>query len=252
MTPPHPSKVTTIDATRDIVTLVNTFTVTPQNQQPFIDAQIGEYERLAGKIVGSLAVNLHRGVSGRKVVNYAQFRSVEDFRGWTRSDLMKEHLPIVRPYIVGGQPGLYRVESVASRNSREVGIEESHVALISALTIDPGTLLGDVVTAHRPIAQLLVNEHPGLRSAVIHVGIERSSPSEAREGPNIVLYAQLDSETSGRTLLRDPLYREWFSIDNPAVRTSESDIYDVVYVRNQAASPAPEEDSRAKRTIGGR
>src|SRR5688500_1727011 len=65
---------TALDPELAFVTLINTFTVTPANQQAFVEVQHGEYRRLQGQIPGAIAANLHRGRSGTRVVNYAQFR----------------------------------------------------------------------------------------------------------------------------------------------------------------------------------
>jgi hypothetical protein len=258
MTRLEPSKVTTIDHTQDIVTLINIFTVQPTSQQLFLEAQIGEYKRLSGKIAGSLGANLHRGLSGRKAVNYAQFRTVEQFRAWQASDLMKDHLPLIQPYVEGIQPGIYRVVEVISRDGRAARIEESatSVALIAAFTAEPGAV-GELVAAQRATARRLMADLPGLCSLTIHQGIQptqrpavasgaqpdgRPEASSGRPLANAALYAQLDSEEAFRALDGHPVYREWFTTDNPRIHASETDLYTAVYVQNEAALQA---ESRA-------
>lgn len=254
MTRPDPSKVTTIDPERDVVTLINTFTVQPENQERFIQAQSGEYKRLWGKIEGSLAANLHRGRSGRKAVNYAQLQSVEALRSWQTSDLMKDHLRVIQPYIERGQPGVYRVVDVVSRDGLAPRIEESEtsMALIVTMMVEPGAL-AELVTAQGSSARRLLEQLPGLRSLTIHQGIQ-SMPRPAMGGgappgggpqapsdrplPNAALYAQLDSEADGSALLEHPAYREWFTTENAGIHASEAEMYTVAYVQNEAASGA--------------
>lgn len=254
MTRPDPSKVTTIDPDRDIVTLINTFTVQPENQEPFIQAQSGEYKRLWGKIVGSLAANLHRGKSGTKAVNYAQFRSMEELRGWQTGDLMKDHLLVIKPLIERGQPGLYRVVDVVSRDGLAPRIEESgtSVALIVTMMAEPGAL-AELVAAQRSAARRLIEQLPGLRSLAVHQGIpsmprpamgggappgESPQAPNARPLPNAALYAQLDSEADGSALIEHPAYREQFTTENASIHASEAEMYTVAYVQNEAASGA--------------
>jgi Antibiotic biosynthesis monooxygenase len=68
--------MSTIRALQGIVTQVNVFTCTPENQQPLIDLLI-ESARAVSHIPGWLSANIHRSLDGRQVVNYAQCESME-------------------------------------------------------------------------------------------------------------------------------------------------------------------------------
>jgi heme-degrading monooxygenase HmoA len=91
------------------VTLINVFTPKPAKQQEFCEVQTREYQRLAGQLKGSLTVNLHRSLDGERVVNYAQFSSLEDFEAWRSSDLFREHFERIRHLVEHAEPRLYEV-----------------------------------------------------------------------------------------------------------------------------------------------
>jgi heme-degrading monooxygenase HmoA len=63
---------------RDVVTLINAFSREPQNQQHLIDAWIRATEAGLGA-PGIISAALHRSKDGTRVVNYAQWRSAENW-----------------------------------------------------------------------------------------------------------------------------------------------------------------------------
>lgn len=62
----------------DLVTLINVFETTPDQQQALIDQWIRLTEEVK-KEPGYLGTALHRSTDGTRVVNYAHWRSEEDF-----------------------------------------------------------------------------------------------------------------------------------------------------------------------------
>ena len=68
----------TIEAGRDLFTLVNVFTVQPDRQQQLIDL-LAEASETMKQIPGFISANLHKSYDGKYVVNYAQWRSRADF-----------------------------------------------------------------------------------------------------------------------------------------------------------------------------
>lgn len=69
--------MTTI-AVGDTVTVVNVFTVAPEHQRALIDILIDLTETVVATKPGCISVNLHAGLDGTTVVNYAQWRSRAD------------------------------------------------------------------------------------------------------------------------------------------------------------------------------
>ena len=65
---------------KNIVTVINTFTVDPGNQQPLVDLLIRATDGLVSRASGFISSTLHRNVDGTKVAMYAQWRSVEDYQ----------------------------------------------------------------------------------------------------------------------------------------------------------------------------
>jgi quinol monooxygenase YgiN len=82
----------TIAAGREMLTLINVFTVEPADQQRLVQLLIDATEQTMKRLPGFISASIHRSRDGTKVVNYAQWRSKQDF------DAMREH-PEAKPHM---------------------------------------------------------------------------------------------------------------------------------------------------------
>lgn len=74
----------TIAQTSDLVTLINVFSCAPENQQRLVDSWIRATEERLGALPGIVSATLHRSKDGTRVVNYAQWKSAENWENLTR------------------------------------------------------------------------------------------------------------------------------------------------------------------------
>jgi quinol monooxygenase YgiN len=75
----------TIRQTAGVVTLVNVFTVEPENQERLVQLLVEGTEAVFSKLPGYISASFHKSKDGRRVVNYGQWRSPEDIAAF-RSD----------------------------------------------------------------------------------------------------------------------------------------------------------------------
>jgi heme-degrading monooxygenase HmoA len=238
--------VTAIQAGREIVTLINVFTVPPGGQEPFAAAQSGEYRRLRGQIAGSLSANLHRGTDGVTLANYAQFRSMDDYRAWLQSDLMRDHLKVIHALIQVSEPGMYRVVHVKSRRDDGVVFVTPNGPLVQIvrLDVDPEAR-ATLISSLREAADALVEALSGVVSVSVldgqPVGVEppRDKPRGAvgdekvrLSEPKVAAYIQLADRDAAVALAAHPLYRQHFTAEAPAVRGASSHLFETVFVQN--------------------
>ena len=100
--------MTTISTSRKLVTLINVFTVEPENQRQLLELLARATETSVRHAPGFVSASLHRSLDGTKVTMYAQWRSVEDYQA------MREN-PAPLPYfqqalaIAKFDPGMYEV-----------------------------------------------------------------------------------------------------------------------------------------------
>ena len=74
----------TITEDGGVVTLINVFSCEPKNQQHLIDAWIRATENTLGRLPGIISATLHRSKDRTRVVNYAQWKSSEDWENLFR------------------------------------------------------------------------------------------------------------------------------------------------------------------------
>lgn len=72
--------MTNISTKNSVVTLINVFTVEPENQSLLIDLITEATEGSVRRAPGFISASLHRSIDGTKVTMYAQWRSVEDYQ----------------------------------------------------------------------------------------------------------------------------------------------------------------------------
>jgi quinol monooxygenase YgiN len=82
----------TIRANSGVTTLINVFAVDPENQQRLVAVLKEGTEALMSKRAGYISASIHVSKDGRRVINYSQWKSVEDI------EAMRQH-PDVGPYM---------------------------------------------------------------------------------------------------------------------------------------------------------
>lgn len=84
--------MTEIARGRDLVTLINVFTVAPENQQRLVDLLVEATDAVIKRLTGFISANIHHGIDGTKVVNYVLWRRREDFEAMLRDPAAMPHL----------------------------------------------------------------------------------------------------------------------------------------------------------------
>lgn len=71
--------MTTIDKKRNIITVINIFSVEKSNQQKLVAMLEDAVRLIMTKHVGFISANIHKSVDGTMVLNYTQWENREDF-----------------------------------------------------------------------------------------------------------------------------------------------------------------------------
>ncbi len=82
----------TIRAGAPVVTLVNVFTVDPENQQRLIELWQRATDEVMRHLPGFISANIHRSLDGTKVVNYAQWESTDAFNAMLQNPEAGEYV----------------------------------------------------------------------------------------------------------------------------------------------------------------
>lgn len=106
--------MTTIARGAKCVTLINVFTVEPAKQQQLVDFLVGATETTMRHLPGFISANIHKSLDGTRVVNYAQWRSVEDFQAMLNTPEAVPHMRHASALAVSLEPKLYEVAEVCN------------------------------------------------------------------------------------------------------------------------------------------
>ena len=90
----------------NLVTVINVFETKPEQQQELINQWIRFVESIKEE-PGLIGTALHRSTDGTRVVNYAQWRSKEDFQSFVKK--YQEQMEAHRPLAQRVDPHLYEV-----------------------------------------------------------------------------------------------------------------------------------------------
>ena len=83
---------TQIQTDRDCLTLINVFSVEPERQQELVALLVQATEHTMKHLPGFISANIHRSHDGRRVVNYAQWRSRKDFETMLSNPTAQLHM----------------------------------------------------------------------------------------------------------------------------------------------------------------
>jgi heme-degrading monooxygenase HmoA len=102
----------TIAKANDVVTLINVFTVAPEDQQRLVDVLVEATQAVMRKQPGFVSANIHKSLDGTRVANYAQWRSKEAFEAMLRDREAAEHMGEAARIAESFEPHLYEVSFV--------------------------------------------------------------------------------------------------------------------------------------------
>jgi quinol monooxygenase YgiN len=82
----------TIEKGRELMTLVNIFTVKPEKQAELAELLVRATEETMRKVPGFISASIHRSLDGTKIINYAQWRSQADFAALKDNPKARPHM----------------------------------------------------------------------------------------------------------------------------------------------------------------
>jgi len=102
----------TITEDSDIVTLINVFTVAPEDQRRLVDVLVEATRAVMRNKEGFISANIHRSLDGTRVTNYAQWLTKEAFEAMLGDREAGEHMGEAARIAESFEPHLYEVSFV--------------------------------------------------------------------------------------------------------------------------------------------
>jgi quinol monooxygenase YgiN len=94
------------------IILINTFYVENENQQEIL---INELNKMSKYIISEfecISANLHKSLDGKRVINYVEWKSVEDWKNMLSDEYAKKHIEEVKKIVISYDPMLYKISNV--------------------------------------------------------------------------------------------------------------------------------------------
>lgn len=102
----------TLDASSGYLTFINTFSVEPENADRLVENLQKATEEIFRDQPGFISANLHVSRDRRKVVNYAQWRSKEDYAAMSELPGIQAHMKAAAALATGFDPVDYDLRAV--------------------------------------------------------------------------------------------------------------------------------------------
>jgi catechol 2,3-dioxygenase-like lactoylglutathione lyase family enzyme/quinol monooxygenase YgiN len=103
----QPKVARTLDPKGGYLTLLNTFTVEPENAERLLQALRNATEEIFRHQPGFISANLHISHDQRRVVNYAQWRSKQDYVTMSKQPEVRAHMKQAAALAVSFDPVAY-------------------------------------------------------------------------------------------------------------------------------------------------
>lgn len=84
--------MTTINSNKDLFTLINVFHVEPGNQHELVRLLVKATEETMRHLPGFVSANIHRSLDGKRVVNYAQWKTKAHFEQMLSTSVAIPHM----------------------------------------------------------------------------------------------------------------------------------------------------------------
>ncbi len=103
------TKRTTLDPNRNVVTLINTFSIAPELAEELVSLLEDATETTMRHLPGFVSANLHVSLDKKHVANYAQWRTEADFRAMLKNQEAQIHMKKAEELANSITPILYRL-----------------------------------------------------------------------------------------------------------------------------------------------
>lgn len=97
------------------ITLINVFSVKPEQQDQLVQMLNDATEKTMRHIPGFVSANIHKSLDGARVANYAQWRTKNDFEAMRKNPQAAEHMKAVAGVASSFEGHLYEVSEVHDR-----------------------------------------------------------------------------------------------------------------------------------------
>ncbi|MEC4812366.1 MAG: antibiotic biosynthesis monooxygenase [Scytonema sp. PMC 1069.18] len=205
----------TIDKNNNAIAVIIIFTVEPERQQELIDTIIEFIETTVKHQPGFVSSSLHKSIDGVRVMNYAQWKSPQDYQAFLNNSEVQANGAKLSQYQIH-ESHVYEVV-VSQPENAPLKITFGNLIHLAEFRVKPENQMRLVELEKEYVGISLQN--PGLLSANFHRSLD---------GVHNVNYGQWRSFADFEELLKDPKYKP-LSEYWQGLAENEFHLYEVVY-----------------------
>ncbi len=205
----------TIAKNNDVITVIVIFAVEPERQQELIDTIVEFLETAVKHQPGFVSASIHKSLDGVRVMNYAQWKSQEDYEAFANNSEMRlQGAKLSNFHLLDSH--VYEVVISKPENAK-LKISKGGLIHLAEFRVKPENQQRLVELERENVAIGL--QHPDLLSANFHRSLD---------GTRTVNYGQWRSLDNFEVLLKDPKYAP-LSEYWRGVAENEFHLYEVVF-----------------------
>lgn len=202
----------------DVITVIVIFAVEPERQQELIDTIIEFVETAVTYQPGFVSTNIHKSLDGTRVMNYAQWQSIEGYNAFLNNSEVQAQGKKLTNF---NPPDLHIFEVVISQpENATLKITKGDLIHLAEFRVKPENQHRLVELERQYVGIGLQN--PGLISATFHRSLD---------GTRTMNYGQWRSLADFELLLQEPKYKP-LSEYWQGLAENEFDLYEVVFTKS--------------------
>lgn len=205
----------TIAKNNDVITVIIIFAVEPERQQELIDTIIKFLETAVKHQRGFVSSSLHKSTDGMRVMNYAQWQSLEDYNAFIHNSEVQAQGAKLSQFQIH-ESHIYEVV-VSQPEDALLNISKGGLIHLAEFRVQPENQMRLVELERKYVGVGLQN--PGLLSANFHRSLD---------GVHNVNYGQWRSFADFEELLKDSKYKS-LSEYWQGLAENEFHLYEVVF-----------------------
>jgi len=216
-------KMPTIAKNNDVITVIVIFAVEPERQQELIDTIVEFLETAVKHQPGFVSASIHKSLDGVRVMNYAQWKSQEDYEAFVNNSEMRRGLPLPQASQGAKLSNFHLLDShvyevvISKPENANLKISKGDLIHLAEFRVKPENQQRLVELERENVVIGL--QHPDLLSANFHRSLD---------GTRTVNYGQWRSLDNFEVLLKDPKYAP-LSEYWRGVAENEFHLYEVVF-----------------------
>ena len=145
----------------DYVTMINYFSVAPDDQQEFAEMEVKEIDKYGDNIDSALAASFHSSIEGSRVFNYAHWQSQEALEASQQTEEFKAHIDRMSHLDFTPDPRVYEVVGIYGTKQPVIDSKSDLITILTMIYAQPGSQFSiiEFLNSQNTIQEGIISSH---------------------------------------------------------------------------------------------